>query len=985
MVSALACALIQQWCREYLKYAYPRAAPHKLGRVRTYMLQGLNQFHMTRFMYAVHVMLHISMFVFFCGVSDYLNAVYPTVGLISRYCVVALAVVYTVLSIFPFIIGNCPYQTALTPPLRFGGRLLLFLARHVRWWFKFWCGQPGGTFPQCKDLHFDKIHSLVEAADKRAAHLDPYALTWLFTDNDFVDTDIDQFLEGLPGYVRSYVTVKEDLPKGITEVLTARYFLRRIREHLMTCATATELSEQARIKRVSACVDSLREILRYQTCAEGHPENSDKSEFFRCYMQSIVDGLNTLCKESDKIASLRAPCVRALVFQGLLTKCLEPVNKSSPNGKFPGHFIPLYKFFSSPGNLSRTQQQETESLSAKVLDETAIPDDYEKIWQTVLHDGPLVNLTLLSHVSLSKDNVDPISLSLMWKTLDMLRSELRITRVNVSDASLILFNEVHKETRRRVEDEEPGLVPLLEILDAVARGRRLSMVFRDHDKYHSKADLVFGKDHLRNAELFRAFANCLPDFVVKNPGKSMVFMEDLVCHDYLWTTLQVNLWNSLRSDRPIPAKLRFFDTCCTVIDAVFLALGNSQKVDWRTPDLGPLAHHFELFVTDCFQGIFIERSIGFRVGLIKARFCNDVLAQFLEEFAREGTIIFRSQWDVASLARLFYSLRVGDDADVEFWQAFVDGGPIGVEFMARAHATLERAARDGPLLNFCKLGHLAIMAVPFEESGLEDTDLKKLLGLMKKMANGSHLPTLASTQVWEDLGRLRHDVTEIHARSEKKDKEFMGDLLVKIEGAYGCRSSSTQEHGPSDLVQVQVPGTSVVVQPNLSPSNELRRGNDRSSSSTSTTLFDDLHDSSPAREDGSGGMVFPLSWNPCLMCPCHLNLLGITTAPLNNSRGEFANIYRTPYPLLPSQFGPGGASVYPFFTSSPTLFPLSEITDLASPNIPSIPPSFLHMRHNAQHHHAPGYYPPRRDISNTLTNNSATRSTLVLSSRVPLL
>src|SRR6266404_7498458 len=79
----------------------------------------------------------------------------------------------------------------------------------------------------------------------RGRHIDPYALKWLFTDNDFVDTDMDQFLEGLPGYVHSYFTVEEDLPK----VLTAPYFLRRIREHLMSCATATELSEQARIKR----------------------------------------------------------------------------------------------------------------------------------------------------------------------------------------------------------------------------------------------------------------------------------------------------------------------------------------------------------------------------------------------------------------------------------------------------------------------------------------------------------------------------------------------------------------------------------------------------------------------------------------------------------------------------------------------------------------------------------------------------------------
>ncbi|KAH9043970.1 hypothetical protein EDB84DRAFT_850425 [Lactarius hengduanensis] len=110
IMSALACALIQQWCREYIKYASPRAAPHKRGRVRTYLFQGLERFYMKRFMYGVQLLLHTSMFLFFCGVSDYLHDAYPRVGMISWYCLTALTVVYVALSIAPLVIGNCPYQ-----------------------------------------------------------------------------------------------------------------------------------------------------------------------------------------------------------------------------------------------------------------------------------------------------------------------------------------------------------------------------------------------------------------------------------------------------------------------------------------------------------------------------------------------------------------------------------------------------------------------------------------------------------------------------------------------------------------------------------------------------------------------------------------------------------------------------------------------------------------------------------------------------------
>jgi CBS domain containing-hemolysin-like protein len=70
-------------------------------------------------MYSVHVLLHISVLLFFCGVSDYLFDLHPTVGLVSWSCVAISTAAYVVLSILPLIFGNCPYQTALTIPLRF--------------------------------------------------------------------------------------------------------------------------------------------------------------------------------------------------------------------------------------------------------------------------------------------------------------------------------------------------------------------------------------------------------------------------------------------------------------------------------------------------------------------------------------------------------------------------------------------------------------------------------------------------------------------------------------------------------------------------------------------------------------------------------------------------------------------------------------------------------------------------------------------------
>lgn len=175
MISVLACALIQQWCREFLKYAYPRAAPHKRGRVRTYLFQGLNRFHIRTFAYGIHVLLHLSVFLFLCGVCDYLYVVYPRVGTISWYCVITSAAAYVALSIFPLVISNCPYETALTLPLLHGSTLLLYFCRTA--WRRLFYGQ--GALPRKEERHFDETRYLVEQANARAPYLDPYAMKWL--------------------------------------------------------------------------------------------------------------------------------------------------------------------------------------------------------------------------------------------------------------------------------------------------------------------------------------------------------------------------------------------------------------------------------------------------------------------------------------------------------------------------------------------------------------------------------------------------------------------------------------------------------------------------------------------------------------------------------------------------------------------------------------------------------------------------------------
>ncbi|KAI0290611.1 hypothetical protein BC826DRAFT_1026326, partial [Russula brevipes] len=259
-------------------------------------------------------------------------------------------------------------------------------------------------------------------------------------------------------------------------------------------------------------------------------------------------------------------------------------------------------------------------------------------------------------------------------------------------------------------------------------------------------------------------------------------MEGMVCDDDLWTSLQVNLWNARRSDGPTPDQFRVFENCCTVLDVAFSALEDSSKVDWRAPEFGSLTQHFELFITHCFQGTFMSRTTSFRVGMIKARFCKALLSQFRHDINSEAALFFRSQWDIASLARLFCTLGIGDGEETEFWKSFINGGHIKPGFVTKARGMVDVAFCEGPLLIICKLAQLVISAVPLGGSSLEVKDIERVWKLQENIVKNERLPlTRASNKVWGELDQLWNQVNNLRGKNAGKDGETLQRLLETID------------------------------------------------------------------------------------------------------------------------------------------------------------------------------------------------------------
>jgi hypothetical protein len=111
---ALSATLMQQWSRRYRELAQRHGAPHRRARMRAYIFDGISRFGMARAVATMPTLLHISVFLFFAGLIDFLFPVDATVSWFTLVLVVAFALAYAILTTLPNLYLNCPYATPLS-------------------------------------------------------------------------------------------------------------------------------------------------------------------------------------------------------------------------------------------------------------------------------------------------------------------------------------------------------------------------------------------------------------------------------------------------------------------------------------------------------------------------------------------------------------------------------------------------------------------------------------------------------------------------------------------------------------------------------------------------------------------------------------------------------------------------------------------------------------------------------------------------------
>ena len=203
LTCALLATLVQQWARRYLRVAYPHYNPHKKARIRAFYKHGVEKLRIPWTIEALPALLHISLFLFFGGLSVFLFGVDHTIFKVVTAWVALCVILYAWLTFLPIVYKDSPYSSPLSALF-----FLCFNGIH-NVFFKILRRYPDiesaiSTLLRSNDrevdldnFSLDLSRSAEKFAIKQNPDIDHSSLLWTFESLD-EDTDLEKFFEGLP-------------------------------------------------------------------------------------------------------------------------------------------------------------------------------------------------------------------------------------------------------------------------------------------------------------------------------------------------------------------------------------------------------------------------------------------------------------------------------------------------------------------------------------------------------------------------------------------------------------------------------------------------------------------------------------------------------------------------------------------------------------------------------------------------------------------
>ncbi|THH10715.1 hypothetical protein EW146_g8286 [Bondarzewia mesenterica] len=300
LLCALCATLIQQWARNYTQAIERRSLPHQRGRIRAFLFHGIQQSRLKAFVDGVPTLLHLSLFLFFGGIYDFLAPINEPIALMVLIVVSIYGAGYILIGLQPLFGLDIPYQTPMSAPMWRVKQLVWPLRYH-----------------DFHDKHVVMQGNLAHGREEYAMHAsqgckerDLEALSWIL-DSLTEDDELEAFVEGIPGFLSSGRVV--DGMSIMHALMKHGHLGDKIVKLLESCASSAVDFVAPRRARALTCLTTISALSRELTSDE---DSHKWSLFFDSGTAAAMMRLRTV---DDPVVVIHAHCTIAIMFWRLFS------------------------------------------------------------------------------------------------------------------------------------------------------------------------------------------------------------------------------------------------------------------------------------------------------------------------------------------------------------------------------------------------------------------------------------------------------------------------------------------------------------------------------------------------------------------------------------------------------------------------------------------------------------------------------------------
>ena len=188
--AALLAILVQQWIRNYLHVFQRYGDPLKSARIRQYLYEGSERWHMPVVAEAIPGLLHVSLFLFFVGLGDFVLNINTAVGLGTAVPIGISGVLYIFTTFAPVLYPQSPYQNS------FSG-LVWYIFQKSKLFGRRFKDRDGESRIVSTNMAQGQMQLAMEETEDRKGR-DVGAIRWL-VDNLTLDGEMESFAMAIPG------------------------------------------------------------------------------------------------------------------------------------------------------------------------------------------------------------------------------------------------------------------------------------------------------------------------------------------------------------------------------------------------------------------------------------------------------------------------------------------------------------------------------------------------------------------------------------------------------------------------------------------------------------------------------------------------------------------------------------------------------------------------------------------------------------------